>query len=66
MLTDKDRAVLATNPKGYRKRIDLMCKECIFDPLGGAGTWRQQVEGCSVVLCPLYEVRPVSRPKKAP
>jgi len=47
-----------------RAAINAMCKQCIYDPKGGEGTWRQQVEACPATTCPLYPVRPVSRPKK--
>ena len=43
-----------------RKAIDDMCRSCIYDPIGGRGTWRQQVEACTARRCPLYPVRPVS------
>ena len=51
------------NAKGkrpsLRKAINDHCKGCVYDPANG-GTWRQQVERCTVTLCPLYPVRPVS------
>lgn len=40
-----------------RKTINDKCKDCIYDSCG-VGTWRQQVEACTVVLCPLHPVRP--------
>ena len=43
-----------------RKTIDKMCKYCIYDTIGGDGTWRQQTEACTDTYCPLYEVRPIS------
>lgn len=42
-----------------RNAINRKCRECIADP-SAAGTWRQQVEQCTVKTCPLYDVRPVS------
>jgi len=42
-----------------RKAIDEKCKDCIYDPKCGGGTWREQVAQCSVVACPLWEVRPM-------
>ena len=45
---------------GLRARIDANCAACVYDELF-LGTWRQQVEGCTVTDCPLYEVRPKSR-----
>ena len=43
-----------------RKCVDDKCKMCIYDPKA-AGTWRQQVTLCSVTICPLYPVRPVTK-----
>lgn len=44
-----------------RKAINDKCRECIYDAIGGGGTWRQQVEACTAYKCPLYPVRPVSQ-----
>lgn len=43
-----------------RAAINAKCKECIYDPLSGGGTWRQQVEACTSYKCPLFPVRPVA------
>ncbi len=43
-----------------RAAINAFCKSCIYDPIGGSGTWRQQVEACTSYRCPLYPVRPKS------
>lgn len=43
-----------------RKAINDKCKDCIYDPESGLGTWRQQVESCGQVRCPLYPYRPKS------
>ena len=45
---------------GLRGKINAKCVECIFDPIGGGGTWRQQVEACTSMTCPLWVVRPRS------
>ena len=45
-----------------QQAIEAKCKDCIYDPLDD-GTWRQQVEGCDLVDCSLWEYRPKSRPK---
>ena len=75
MLTDKDVAWLAGYTEtairtgkrlSMRTAIDLKCKDCIFDPLGGGGTWRQQVEACTVTECPLWLLRTKSRPRRQP
>lgn len=47
-----------------RQAINNKCKECIYDNAAGIGTWRQQVEACASYDCPLYELRPVSKPGK--
>lgn len=44
-----------------RAAIDAKCRECIYDPLGGQGNWRQQVDKCTSYSCPLYRVRPRSK-----
>lgn len=44
-----------------RTAINEKCKDCIYDPQSGLGHWRQQVEGCTVKACPLFEVRPRSK-----
>ena len=41
-----------------RQAINEKCKDCIYDPHCGGGTWREQVAQCSAVSCPLWEVRP--------
>ena len=46
--------------RSLRAAINAKCKECIYDPGSGGGTWRQQVEACTSPKCPLYPVRPVS------
>ena len=56
MLLPQDSAKLAKKT-GLRFRIDMKCKDCIYDPMD-VGTWRGQVELCSCVDCPLYGVRP--------
>jgi hypothetical protein len=55
VLTDKDREKLAKS-RGFRTRVDLKCKDCIYDPLAG-GTWRKQVKNCTSVDCPLWAIR---------
>jgi len=48
-----------------RAAINAKCKECIYDPIAGRGTWRQQVEACTSYACPLYPVRPTSKGAQA-
>lgn len=43
-----------------RKAVNNKCRECIYDSIGGRGTWRQQVEACTCRTCPLWPVRPLS------
>ena len=48
-----------------RKSINEKCKQCTYDDQSGFGTWRQQTEACTVRSCPLFEVRPISKPKSS-
>lgn len=41
-----------------RAAINAKCKDCIYDPKCGGGTWREQVAQCSAANCPLWPVRP--------
>lgn len=43
------------------KAINSMCRQCIYDPIGGTGTWREQVAACASSGCPLYDFRPKPR-----
>jgi hypothetical protein len=54
-----------TKKVGLRAAINAKCKDCIYDPLSGLGTWRQQVEGCTCLSCPLWPIRPIAAGKKA-
>lgn len=47
-----------------RAAVNAKCKECIYDPIAGRGTWRQQVEACTSRSCPLFAVRPTSSSSK--
>jgi hypothetical protein len=47
--------------KSLRKCINDFCKRCLYDQVGGNGTWRQQIDNCTAHDCPLYPVRPRSR-----
>jgi len=44
-----------------RTAINAKCKECIYDPKSGLGNWRQQVAGCQITRCALWNVRPTSK-----
>ncbi len=59
---DPNHPLLVKAGKSLRKRIDLMCRSCIYDELS-PGNWRQQVMACQCDYCPLWEVRPVSKPE---
>lgn len=45
----------------YKSAVVAKCKECIYDPISGIGTWRQQVEACTSYSCPLFDYRPKSK-----
>lgn len=47
-------------PVSLRKAVNEMCKQCIYDKIGGDGTWRQQTAACTDKTCALYSVRPLS------
>ena len=48
-----------------RAAINAKCKDCIYDPLAGLGTWRQQVDACDAEgACSLWPVRPRSYAEK--
>lgn len=49
----------AANTKSRSKAIDRHCKDCIYDPIGGAGTWREQVKNCTNQSCALFNFRPL-------
>lgn len=42
-----------------RKSINNKCRECIYCPNSGGGSWRQQVAACTSKNCPLFNVRPM-------
>ena len=42
-----------------KKCIQSHCKNCTYDQ-SSPGTWREQVEACSVISCALWEVRPMT------
>ena len=44
-----------------KKAIAEKCKDCIYDPLSGLGTWVQQVTGCTSPDCALFPFRPLSK-----
>lgn len=50
-----------TVKRSLRSAINAKCKECIYDPIAGGGTWRQQVSECTSVTCPLFDIRPMSK-----
>lgn len=53
--------------RSMRRAINEMCMECTYDPkFRGGGTWREQTGACAITKCPLWEFRPVSKPKKKP
>lgn len=46
-------------PRSRKRAIETFCRSCIYD--GHAhGTWREQVERCTSLMCALYELRPRS------
>ena len=45
--------------RSLRAAVDAKCRDCIYDPMSGAGTWREQVSQCRIVSCPLWAMRPM-------
>lgn len=69
---DEENAIDATSEgvtkqkRSLRKAVNEHCRDCIYDHMDkGAGNWRQQVTNCTVAKCALYEVRPMSKSRKA-
>jgi hypothetical protein len=50
------------NKAGLKGKIIAKCIDCSVDP-ADKGNWRQQVMACNCPACPLYEIRPISRPE---
>jgi len=48
----------------WRQAVNEMCKQCLYDPLAGLGTWREQVGACPSRSCPLWEIRPLPARKR--
>ena len=42
-----------------KKCVEAKCKDCTYDH-AAPGTWREQVEQCTVTRCPLWVVRPMT------
>lgn len=73
MVLTTEQAKAMSAKSGTKKRgkqlslracIDKACKQCIFDPYGGAGTWRQQAANCTDTTCGLYPARPLDQVTK--
>lgn len=47
-----------------RQAINAKCRECIYDPIGGRGTWREQVGDCVSANCALHPLRPMPSKRK--
>jgi hypothetical protein len=54
-ITMKEQIII----QSLRKAVDAHCKSCVYDPQS-EGSWRHQVESCSVTQCELYPHRPVT------
>ena len=42
-----------------KKCIENKCRDCTYDA-AAPGSWRNQVEACTVTSCALWEVRPIT------
>ncbi len=47
-----------------RKAIDDKCRSCIYDDCA-PGTWRKQVELCTITECGLYPYRPITEQSRS-
>jgi len=43
-----------------RNAINNKCKDCIYD-VASPGNWRQQVQSCPSIKCPVWPFRPKSK-----
>lgn len=41
-----------------QQAINANCKDCLYDK-AEQGTWRMQVEACTIKTCPFYSYRPL-------
>lgn len=58
-------SVPAPKKRSMRAAINAYCRDCTYDDaFKGGGTWRAQVEACTVTKCALYEFRPVTIVRK--
>ena len=48
----------------YVRAVEMKCAECVYDPIGGEGSWREQVKACRGYSCPLYPIRPLPNDEK--
>jgi len=49
---------------GLRGTVDATCIRCTYDSRK-KGTWRKQVEGCTMNCCQLYTVRAKANSRKS-
>jgi hypothetical protein len=49
---------------GLRQAINQKCRDCIYDPQV-KGSWRAQVETCTITECSLHPYRPRCRASKS-
>jgi len=55
------RKKLDDNPGSRACGIDLLCTQCLFDPMAiGSGGRRSQIESCLNTSCGVYAFRPVT------
>lgn len=52
-----------THKSSRKLAIEQHCKACIYDPVGGTGSWRQQAANCTSKNCALWPFRPTPYPK---
>lgn len=60
-LVAASRPHAAHSKLSLRDALNAFCRQCIYDPKSGLGTWREQVGACTARTCPLYAARPLPR-----
>lgn len=40
-----------------QEAINKNCRDCVYDETCN-GSWREQIEGCEITTCALYDFRP--------
>ena len=58
VLTELEQAQAARNKTSLRRAVNMMCRDCIYDPTPGNGSCLAQTDACTCRRCPLWNFRP--------